>query len=264
MSSSTVSSKRSSKTASKSGNPLRINRFLADAGLGSRRKVEELITGGKIMLNGEVCMDLSAVIDSDKDEVSFEGKPLSAKKQMMYLILNKPRGYIVSRADELKRNTVYELLPDSARNLSYAGRLDKNSEGLLMFTNDGDMINKLTHPNFKVEKVYRVDIDRKLNRSQLDQLRKGVVIEGGMTLPAGVFVKTETDTSMTLKMVITEGRKRHIRQMIEAVGAKVRSLRRLQFGALRLKELPLGNWRPLTEQEIRYLKHTPDKGRSKK
>ncbi|MDZ4182073.1 MAG: pseudouridine synthase, partial [Candidatus Cloacimonadaceae bacterium] len=140
MNSSAHSSKPSSKTASKTGSALRINRFLADAGLGSRRKVEELITSGKIRLNGEVCMDLSAMIDPAKDEVSYEGKPLSAKKQMMYLILNKPRGYIVSQHDELKRNTVYELLPETARNLSYAGRLDKNSEGLLLFTNDGDLI----------------------------------------------------------------------------------------------------------------------------
>ncbi|PKN72918.1 MAG: ribosomal large subunit pseudouridine synthase B [Candidatus Cloacimonetes bacterium HGW-Cloacimonetes-3] len=253
MSSSPSYTKPSSKTASKAGDPVRLNRFLADCGLGSRRKVEELITAGRVKLNGEVCTDLATQIDPANDDLQLDGKDISAKKQKMYLMLNKPRGYVVTQSDEMGRQTVYSLLPENAQNLAYAGRLDKNSEGLLLFTNDTALINLLTHPNYKVEKVYKVDIDRPLRKRELDKLRNGIEIEGGITHKAGVFVKEEDEKTMSLKMVITEGRKRQIRQMIEAVGAKVRRLRRMQFGPLKLKELPSGRWRPLDSGEVRAL-----------
>lgn len=239
---------------------IRLNRFLASAGLGSRRKVEELITSGKVTINGTVVKDLSTTIDPETDRVVCQGKDVRSETEMKYLVLNKPKGYIVSASDELGRHTIYELLPDFSSNFRYAGRLDKNSEGLLLVTNDTGMINRLTHPTFKVEKVYKVDIDRKLGKIQLENLRKGVEIEGGKTRPAGVFVKSESDTGMTLKMVITEGRKRQIRLMLEAVGAKVRNLKRLQFGPLKLKDLPSGRWRFLTEGELKALKMTVEKG----
>jgi pseudouridine synthase len=135
---------------------------------------------------------------------------------------------VVSQSDELGRETVYALLPKN-HVACLCRKTDKNSEGLLLFTNDTALINLLTHPNYKVEKVYKVDIDRPLRKKELDALRRGVEIEGGLTMPAGIYVKSETETSMSLKVVITEGRKRQIRQMMEAVGAKVRSLKRLQF-----------------------------------
>lgn len=253
MSSSQSYTKPSCKTASKAGDQVRLNRFLADCGLGSRRKVEELITAGRIKLNGETCTDLAQKVNPTSDELMLDGKLISARKQKLYIILNKPRGYVVTQSDEQGRQTVYSLLPDIAANLAYAGRLDKNSEGLLLFTNDTALINLLTHPNYKVEKVYRVDIDRPLRKRELDSLRNGIEIEGGITQKAGVFVKEETETSMSLKMVITEGRKRQIRLMIEAVGAKVRRLRRMQFGPIKLKELPLGRWRHLDAGEVRAL-----------
>ncbi len=253
MSSSSSYIKTSSRTVSKAGEEVRLNRYLADCGLGSRRKVEELITAGRVKLNGEVCTDLSMRVNPDKDELHLDNKLLSARKQKMYIVLNKPRGYVVTQSDEMGRQTVYSLLPDYAQNLAYAGRLDKNSEGLLLFTNDTSLINLLTHPNYKVEKVYKVDIDRPLKKKELDVLRNGVEIEGGITQKAGVFVKEESETAMSLKMVITEGRKRQIRQMIEAVGAKVLRLRRMQFGPLKLKELPSGRWRNLEAGEVRAL-----------
>ncbi|HPF08865.1 MAG: pseudouridine synthase [Candidatus Cloacimonetes bacterium] len=253
MKSSTTSSKPPSKTASKPGNYLRLNRFLADCGLGSRRKTEELISSGLISVNGEICRDLSCKIEVGKDEVSYAGKILNRKEEKLYLILNKPLGYVSSHADEYGRKTVYDLLPEHLAHLPYAGRLDKNSEGLLLFTNDGVLIKQLTHPSHKVEKSYRVVIDRKLSRSALKQLREGVVIDGGLTQSAGVFVKSESAQEMQLKIVIKEGRKRQIRQMIEAVGAKVVSLKRLQFGSLQLKDLPVGRWRPLSRSEINSL-----------
>ncbi|MDD4309127.1 MAG: pseudouridine synthase [Candidatus Cloacimonetes bacterium] len=253
MSSSLNSTKTSSKTASKTGNSVRLNRYLADCGLGSRRKVEALITSGRVKLNGVLCTDLSIQINSEKDSVELDDKPVSANKQKVYIMLNKPRGYVVSQSDELGRETVYKLLPENAGNLAYAGRLDKNSEGLLLFTNDTSLINLLTHPSYKVQKVYKVDISRPLKKKELDKLRSGVEIEGGITHGAGVFVKQETEGSMSLKMVIGEGRKRQIRQMVEAVGAKVRMLKRLQFGPLKLKDLPTGRWRYLEPGEVRAL-----------
>ena len=253
MSSSPNSIKPSSKTALKAGNSLRLNRYLADCGLGSRRKVEEYITAGRIKVNGEPCVDLALQVNPAKDIVAMDDKPLSLKLQKIYLLLNKPRGYVVSQSDELGRETVYSLLPENAANLAYAGRLDKNSEGLLLFTNDTALINLLTHPSYKVEKVYKVDIDRPLKKKELDRLRNGVEIEGGITHHAGVFVKQESEGSMSLKMVISEGRKRQIRQMVEAVGAKVRKLKRLQFGPLKLKDLPTGRWRHLDPAEVRAL-----------
>jgi len=237
----------------KSGDQLRLNRFLADCGLGSRRKVEELISSGRIAVNGEVCTELATHISPGTDIVALDGKELNNRQKKQYLILHKPRGYVVSKSDELGRQTIYDLLPRSAANLAYAGRLDKNSEGLLLLTNDTALINLLTHPNYKVEKIYRVELDRPLKRQELERLRKGVEIEGGITLPAGVYVKAETDSSMSLKVVLTEGRKRQIRQMVEAVGAKVRSLKRLQFGPLKLKDLPVGRWRNLEPGEVRAL-----------
>lgn len=252
-SSSPNSIKPSSKTVLRDGKTLRLNRYLADCGQGSRRKVEEFITSGRIKVNDILVKDLSRQILPGKDKVTLDGKLIQPQKEKYYLILNKPRGFIVSQNDELGRKTVYSLLPPKGKQLAYAGRLDKDSEGLLLFTNDTALINLLTHPENKVEKVYRVDINRPLNNEELNILRKGVEIEGGKTLPAGIFVKSRKTNGMTLKMVITEGKKRQIRQMIEAVGARVTYLKRLQFGPLKLKDLPVGRWRLLEPAEVKAL-----------
>jgi len=251
--SSVTSSKQSSKTVSKPGKEIRLNRYLADCGLGSRRKTEELIKSGIISINGETCQDLARKVDPERDKVYHAGKLLSANEDKIFIILNKPAGYVVTQKDEYKRRTVYDLLPENFSTLPYAGRLDKGSEGLLLFTNDGALIKNLTHPSHKVEKVYKVDVEPRLSRAALQNLRQGVEIEGGRTQSAAVFVKNETEKGMSLKIIITEGRKRQIRQMIEAVGAKVTMLKRLQFGPLYLGNLPIGRWRPLTPQEVRSL-----------
>lgn len=250
-----VSSKQSSKTASKPGETVRLNRFLADCGLGSRRGVETLITDGKISVNGTICKDLASQVDPSQDEVRYQGKILSIEKKT-YLVLNKPMGYVVSQKDEFDRKTVYDLLPDEFTNLPYAGRLDKNTEGLLLFCNDGTLIKQLTHPSYEVEKVYRVQIEPKISLTAIEKLRQGVVIDGGLTQSAGVFVKSQSNTGMSLKVVISEGRKRQIRLMIKAVGARVINLKRVQFGPLFIKDLPVGRWRPLTADEVRALYKT--------
>lgn len=247
-----TSSKQPSKTALKPGEGLRLNRFLADCGLGSRRKVEELILAGEIMVNGAVCLDLAQRI-LPTDTVKYQGTKLEKATEKIYLVLNKPTGFVVSSSDEYGRKTVYDLLPEAYRHLPYAGRLDRNSEGLLFFCSEGDLINKLTHPSYEVEKVYKVIIFGRLNKEKLEQLRHGVMIEGGLSKSAGVFVKEVSAEESELKLVISEGRKRQIRQMIEAVGARVKSLKRMQFGPLKLKDLPSGRWRILSKSEINSL-----------
>ncbi len=234
---------------------VRINRYLADAGLGSRRKVEELVSSGAVQINGKVATELSTQITPGADEVKVEGRLIHPADKKVYLLLNKPRQYIVTRQDEYDRKTIYKLLPDFAQNCVSAGRLDKDTEGLLLVTNDGDVVQALTHPTKKVEKVYRVEVDYPLSTKQLAQLREGVLIDGYRTQPAGVFVRSNRQGAVVLKMVITEGKKRQIRLMIEAVNRKVLSLKRVQIGEIELGKLPLGMWRECSREEVRYLQN---------
>lgn len=260
MKSSIHSSEPSSKTALKVGNTVRLNKFIAESGLCSRRHADDLISEAKVTVNGVLCTELSTQIDPEQDIVLCEGKKIVLNKQMIYLLLNKPKGYPVTKSDEYKRKTVYSLIPKEYHICKYAGRLDMDSEGLLLMTNDGDVIQNLSHPSMKIEKVYRVDVNQKLSRQQLEQLRKGVEIEGKKTYPAGVFLKTSDEGKTTLKMVITEGRKRQIRLMLEAVGARVTNLRRLQYGPLKLGALSPGEWRLLNKYEISALRKIKQKG----
>lgn len=239
---------------------VRLNKFLAEAGIASRRKADELIESGLVSINGKTVLELGTQIDPSKDNVVVDGKPVKAAEKPIYLILNKPRQYVVTRQDEFDRKTIYKLLPDFAQNCVSAGRLDKDSEGLLLITNDGKAVQALTHPTKKVEKTYRVEIDHPLHKKQLDDLRRGVVIEGYKTKPAGVFVKSSKEGSVVLKMVISEGKKRQIRYMIEAVGGKVLDLKRIQIGEIELGKLPTGMWRLCSRQEIRYLAELKKRG----
>ena len=259
MKSSKAFSEPSSKTALKPGNTVRLNKFIAEAGICSRRHADELILAGKVSVNSVVMTELGTMIDPAKDKVFCDGKALQ-KQAFIYLMINKPKGYTVTKEDEFKRPTVYNLLPKELRVCNYAGRLDKDTEGLLLLTNDGDMIQALSHPKMRVEKVYKADINQVLGRRQIEELRSGVVIEGKKTYPAGVFVKKSDDGRSTLKIVISEGRKRQVRLMIEAVGAKVISLKRLQYGPLKLGEMLAGEYRYLTRGEIKTLKMIKEKG----
>lgn len=228
----------------------RINKFLARCQLGSRRKVEELITSGKIEVNGEICTDLSRMIDIENDDVKYMGKRLELDTGMIYLMLNKPQNYLVSSKDDFGRKLVYDLLPDFNTHLFAIGRLDYNSEGLLLFTNDGDFANQIIHPRFKLPKLYKVKVKGNIVKEQIEKLRKGVKIETGMTRPAIVHIKQRSQNFTVLKMTIFEGQKRQIRYMLKAVGSEVLELRRLQIGNLKLGKLPVGMWRFLKPQEV--------------
>jgi 23S rRNA pseudouridine2605 synthase len=232
---------------------VRLNKFLAESGLGSRRKVEELIIQGKVKLNGEMVVDLGTQVNPHKDKIEVSGKQVKPESKKYYILINKPKNYVVTKKDEFDRKTIYKLLPDFAQNCVSAGRLDLDSEGLILITNDGDVVQALTHPTKKIEKVYRVEVDQPLYKKQLEDLRRGVVIEGYRTRPAGVFVRSNRENNVVLKMVITEGKKRQIRLMLEAVGRSVTALKRVQIGEIELGKLPAGMWRLCSREEVRYL-----------
>lgn len=235
---------------------MRINRYLAQANLGSRRQVEELILAGKVTVNGKICKDLSTQIDVSTDTVMCNGKVVRSDQELMYIMLNKPLDYVVTRSDEYGRKTVYDLLPDFARALNPVGRLDKDSEGLLILTNDGSLANQITHPRYKLEKVYKVEVQGNLPKESVEKLRQGVEIEGVKTQSARVFIKSHIGDRFTLRITLREGKKRQIRYMIEAVGCKVLHLKRLQIGDISLEKLPVGMWRFLKPAEIISLKRS--------
>ena len=232
---------------------VRINKFLASCNLGSRRKVEDLIVQGKVCLNNIITTDLSTLIDPEKDVVSVNNQVLTYKDEKLFILLNKPKGYIVTQKDEYNRKTIYDLLPDFARNLHPVGRLDADSEGLLLLTNDGNITNKITHPLYKYEKTYKVIVTGKIKADDILLLRNGVDIGGYTTKTAKVFLNSSSDEKSELKITIKEGKNRQIRKMIAAIGHEVISLKRLQIGEISIGKLPTGNWRFLNDKEILHL-----------
>ncbi len=229
---------------------VRINKFLSQCNLGSRRFVENLIKDGKVFLNGYKVEKLSVNIDPDKDIVKYNGFVVSPFIDKIYLMLNKPKKYLVSSKDDFGRKTVFDLLPDLKTHLFAVGRLDYMSEGLLLLTNDGDYANRIIHPRNKLPKLYRVVAKGILNFEQVRKLRDGVMIEGKKTKPAVVFVKKNYNDKTNLKITIFEGRKRQIRKMLKSVGSEVLELKRLQIGNLKLGKLPVGMWRWLLPNEV--------------
>jgi pseudouridine synthase len=221
--------------------------------MGSRRKVEEFVLDGQVYVNGKICRDLSQMIDPDRDEVTCKGKKLVVTHEKIYLMLNKPKHYLVSTRDDFGRKIVYDLLPDFGVQLFAIGRLDLNSEGLLLFTNDGDFANKIIHPRYKLPKLYKVTVKGRISEEQVEKLRQGVQIESGITQPAQVFVKLRDENKSILKITIFEGQKRQIRYMLKSVGSNVMELKRLQIGNLKLEKLPAGMWRLLKPNEVREL-----------
>ena len=232
---------------------VRLNKYLAQCNMGSRRSVETLISNRRIKINGITTTDLSTIVDEEKDVVEVDDKILKSTSEKIYLMQNKPPKYVVTKKDELNRSTVYDLLPDFGVNIFSIGRLDYMSEGLLLFTNDGEFSEKIIHPRYKLPKLYKVKVKGNMNTIQLEQLRRGVEISGKVTLPAIVHVKRRTSEVTILRMTIFEGRKRQIRYMLKAIGSEVLELKRLQIGNLKLGKLPPGMWRMLKPTEIRSL-----------
>lgn len=233
---------------------IRINRYLAQCGVASRRKSEEYITAGKVRVNGVVSRDLSLKIDPEKDEVTVFSKPVSLQDDNVYYILNKPAGVISASRSRYGEKTVTDLIDDRDHRLFPVGRLDKDTTGLIIVTNDGDLTYTLTHPKFEREKTYEALIKGKINSKELEKLRKGVVIDGKKTARARVkLIGMRRDNSL-IEISLIEGRKRQVRKMCERVGHKVLKLRRISECGIELGDLEEGSYRKLTASEVRRLK----------
>lgn len=235
-------------------NEVRLQKFMAEQGIASRRKSEDLIRTGKVKVNGHIAV-IGQKINPKKDLVTVgKQKNVPPKtRNMIYIMLNKPRGYVTTVSDEYDRKTVMDLIPDIKERIYPVGRLDKDSEGLLIMTNDGSFTNCLTHPSHGLAKVYRVTVRPAVDDEILYNLRNGIVIDGRKTAPADVTVLTEEENRVVLEFVLHEGRNREIRKMCESQGLEVARLKRTAVGSLKLGVLPQGKYRELTEQEVKKL-----------
>jgi 23S rRNA pseudouridine2605 synthase len=229
------------------GDGERLQKVLARAGFGSRRTCEDLIAAGRVSVNGEVAI-LGQRVDPDVDRVDVDGVPASVRDGLVYYLLNKPRGVVTTASDPQRRPTVVELVPLEPRVFS-VGRLDADSEGLLLLTNDGDLTHRLTHPSFGIEKEYLVEVEGEPTPHALRCLRYGIELEDGVTAPARVGQVGAN----TLRITIHEGRNRQVRRMCAAVGYPVLRLVRTRIGPLADRSLKPGQWRPLTQAEVRDL-----------
>lgn len=221
---------------------------MASCGIASRRKAEEYILKGLVSVNGEKVTSLSTEI-AENDIVLFDGKKINIENEMVYLMLNKPKGYICSVKDEKDRPTVMKLIKEKQR-VYPVGRLDYNTEGLLLLTNDGDFANRVVHPSGQIGKTYEVVLKAKPKSEELDQLRKGVMLEDGLTQPAIVSRVVFDDGLYKLNITIFEGKNREVRRMFKAIGYNVFALKRVKIGDLKLGDLPLKQYRKLTQSEI--------------
>jgi 23S rRNA pseudouridine2605 synthase len=227
---------------------VRLNRFLAAAGVGSRRHCDELIAGGRVTINGRLCTDFSAQ-PSARDYVKVDGKLVWATRPL-YIILHKPAGFVSTRKDPHARDTIFDLLPSKFPRLFNIGRLDAQSEGLLILTNDGEFAQKLTHPRYKIEKEYEVTLDRRWDPALAAKLLREIYLNGQRTQIARLAAIGPT----RLRVVLRQGINRQIRRMFHKIGYEVKRLVRIRIGNLRLGDLPGGHWRALTKSELEALR----------
>ncbi len=232
---------------------MRINKYIAQCGIASRRKAEDIIKLGKVKVNGKVTTDLSTDI-RDTDIVSIDNKTIKVVSNYVYYKLNKPKGYITSTSDDKDRKTVINLMRGVHYRVFPIGRLDYDTEGLLLLTNDGDIANILTKPNSEVKKTYIVHIEGSINKDDIKKLSSGVDIGDYITRPCSVELIETNETQSKLKVAITEGKNRQIRKMFSSIGKEVTFLRRIQIGDIKLGGLSRGEYAPLNQKEIRYLK----------
>lgn len=238
---------------------VRLQKFLAEAGIASRRKCEELIQSGKVMVNGKVVETLGTKINPKEDKVTYNGKIVENSLQKTYILLNKPIGYVTTAKDQFKRDTVLDLIKINKR-IVPCGRLDMYTSGALILTDDGDFVYKITHPKHEIEKTYTVTIKGIVTNEEVQKLRQGVEIDDNgekyITKKANVrILKTDIEKDISrLEIVIHEGKNRQVRKMCEAVGRNVVALHRSKIGDICVKDLQLGTWRYLSEKEVEKLK----------
>ncbi len=231
---------------------IRIQKYLSRAGVASRREAEAMILQGRVRVNGAPVSGMGLRVRPGKDRVEVDGRPVKGTP-LRWILLNKPGGTLCTRMDPQGRPTVYGLLPSALRELRYVGRLDWDTEGLLLLTNQGELVHRLTHPSYEVEREYEAWVEGIPGGDTLRRLLKGVELEDGAARVAGVRMLRTTRDGAVLSVVLKEGRKREVRRLLEAVAHPVRRLRRVRFGPMRLGELKAGEWRDLTPNEIRAL-----------
>lgn len=233
---------------------MRLQKFLAGAGVASRRAAEKIISEGRVSVNGEIVREMGVQIDENYDSVEVDGKKVISSEKKYYIMLNKPVGFVTTVSDDKGRPTVMELVSDISARIYPVGRLDYDTEGLLLLTNDGDLTFRITHPKHDIKKTYVAEVTGNISMETILQLRKGVVIDGYKTSPAEVEVIGATQYGTKIEITIHEGRNRQVRKMFEALGCVVKKLKRVSEAGLNLGHLPSGKWRKLSESEINMLK----------
>ncbi len=231
----------------------RLSKLIAAAGVVSRRKAAALVRSGRVRVDGEIVREPAAEVDPDSSRVEVDGRLIQIQPRR-YIILNKPRGPLSTTTDQRGRSTVLDLVPDTAERLYPAGRLDADTEGLLLITNDGDLTYRLTHPRYGVEKVYQAEVKGRPSRATLKKLEDGMMLEEGPTGPARTRLLRPGRDESLVEITVHAGRKRMVRRMLAAVGHAVIALRRTRLGALTLGDLRPGQWRQLTQQELAALR----------
>ena len=235
---------------------MRLQKYLSRAGASSRREGERLIRAGRVRVNGKVVTELGTRVDPGADRVELDGREVLLQR-VRWIALHKPPGILTTADDPGGDPIVYDLLPGDAEGLRYVGRLDRDTEGLLLLTNEGDVLHRLTHPSHEVEREYRVEVRESPTRETLRRLVAGVVLEDGPARARRAWAPADAGQGV-IHLVLTEGRNREVRRIMEAVGHPVVRLVRVRFGPVRLRELPSGEWRELTKDEIHELRRTVD------
>ena len=234
---------------------IRLQKYLAEAGIASRRKCEEYITAGRVKVNGKIINELGTKVSPEKDEIYFDDKKIENKEELVYILLNKPIGYVTTAKDQFNRDTVMNLIKIKERVVP-VGRLDMYTSGALLLSNDGNFVYKITHPKHEINKTYTVTLKGIVTKEDIEKLEKGVDIGGYTTKPAKVkILKTDIEKNISrLEITIHEGKNRQVRKMCEAIGKKVQALHRTKIGNISVKTLKIGQWRYLTKKEIEELK----------
>ena len=233
---------------------IRLQKYMAEAGISSRRKAEELILEGKVKVNGKTINELGIKIVPNKDIVEYNGKKVVLEKEYVYILLNKPIGYVTTVKDQFNRDSILDLVKINTR-IVPVGRLDMYTSGAIILTNDGDFVYKVTHPKHEIEKTYTVTIKGIVKDNEVEELKKGVKIEDYTTKPAKVkILKTDEEKNISsLEITIHEGKNRQVRKMCEAIGHKVLALHRSKIAGIGVKDLEIGKWRYLTNKEVKKI-----------
>ena len=239
----------------------RLQKIISQAGIASRRAAEAMILEGRVQVDGVIVRELGVKYDPVQVEIKVDGKAIRSAENHVYYLLNKPKGYVSTTSDERGRRTVLDLLPEVKERIYPIGRLDMNTEGLLLLTNDGELVNGLLHPRYEVQKTYVARIAKGLSEEEITALREGVKLEDGLTAPARVLVLAEEPGRTRVEITIHEGRNRQVRRMFQAVGHEVLALKRTAFAGLTLEGVKRGEHRALADDEIKMLYDTAGRQR---